>query len=532
MLESPKVPLLSVERKSSRSFANYGLTAALMLGLLLMVASSSHARVQSSERALSQETNAIRHGRDSILLEREEFESNEDEVEVGDIPKATEAEKPLCDQLRTFTADLSDIPENPPLFGEELEYHNWNVKLEKGNFLYTHNGKKKKDGGRGAGWGYTAILGLVKHQDKGTIITLEGETQNRVEAMTTALSTNERNLWLCQYELLAKLRNDQESQKTLQTAITGLLSQVSNLGKCYGMIQKLSVEYKLQDDGGKAAYDIEGVVSQLNFGVPIALFDPILVGNPKASNYNDKQRHKFYKNRIPSGLEGLWPLNRLSKKGHAADLTKLQMIPDPIVRSLTAFWREIHLTLMETEGKDLALDDAYWKKKDFKLFPKHKFTGSEAIFTAASAAYDALFPGEKYGVGHMFKQGNPSDVKDQSQWSDYGTTIRKDPWAGIRINYADEGDTKSIAVAQYGGQLFIVVETRGEGPIKDLLPSTADHKIKFDTPMRPFLAEMEKIQSFTSNVQSRCDPNPGNPVVVTVVEQGSNDASKEDDKLD
>jgi len=511
MFEHSNLPLLQ-HKQSKKSFLRKYAIFLIFVFVPLLVFSVALSKLHPREASVG-DVNTYRHALDSIPSTSEDESDDAEEIEVGDIPKATEDEVSLCEQLRAFTADLSDLTEGAPLFGEELEYHNWNVKLEKGNYLYTNNGKTKKNGGSMASWGYTDILGLVKHQDVGTLITIEGETQTRVEAFTAPLSTEDKNVWLCAYELLAKLRSNQGKGKTLKEAISKLLTGLSQLGKCKAMSAKLSIEYKLEDDGGKSAYDIEGVVSQLNFGVPIALFDPMTVGSTaKASNYNDKQRHKHYKKHIPASLEYLWPLNRLSKQDHAADLAKLQLIPDPIIRSLAAFWREIHLTLLETEGKLLPADDSYWKKKEFKLFPKHKFSGSEAIFDAASRAYDVLFPGEKYGVGHMFKHGQPDEVKAENQWSDYGTTIRKDPWTGIRLNYADELDTKSINVAQYGGQLFIVVETRGEGPIKSLLPSTQDSTVKFEPLMKDFLTAMKEIQSFTSNVQSRCDLEPGKKI--------------------
>ena len=66
-----------------------------------------------------------------------------------------------------------------------FEYHNDAVSLDNGKWLYTTDGKKASGS---AGWGYTQILGRVKHQTFGTLITIEGETQTRVEAFTAPLS--------------------------------------------------------------------------------------------------------------------------------------------------------------------------------------------------------------------------------------------------------------------------------------------------------------------------------------------------------
>jgi len=455
------------------------------------------------------------------------------EIPVGDVEIGVRGEEIitqilLCAKLREFTADLSDLKYSEPLFGEELEYHNKLVHQKFRNYLYTidgtqrakdwiqnEDGKWEKTGGISAGWKYNQILGRVEHQDIGTLITIVGETQTRVEAFTAPLSTNNKTLWLCAYELLARLQSSQKKHVTLKEAIETLLEDLSPSGKCKAMLAKLSIDYALADDGGKAAYNIDKDVSQLNFGVPIALFDPMKVGSTaEDSSYNnDNERHQLYETRIPASLEGLWPLNRLSKNAHRDDLAKLQLIPDPIVRSLAAFWREIHLTLLEIEGK-VDDDNNYWKKKNFKLFPKHKFEGSEKIFTSASSAYEVLFPREKYVVGHIFQEGTftSGDPRDALAHAANGNCILKDPWTGIRTNYNDPKDKKSIDVAQWGGQLFIVVETRGWGRIKNFLPSTKDANVDFEPLMIKFTRAMKEIQSFTSNVQSRCDENPGEAI--------------------
>jgi len=511
MFENSDVPLLQNKKSKKDFLCKYAIFFTFICGVVVL---STLALAGTRRETPIGDINAYRHAEDDIPTPREVESDDAEEIEVGAIAKAAGAEVQLCEELKAFTSDLSDITEGKPLFGEELEYHNEAVSLDNGKWLYTTDGKKKSGG---AGWGYTKILGYVKHADlEEPLITIEGETQTRVEAFTAPVSPDGlimKKYWLCAYELLAKLRDTQGKGTSLKDAINKLLTGLSTNGACNGMSNKLSVEYLLDNDGGKAAYDIESAVAQLNFGVPIAVFDPMTIGNTaKNSYYNEKKpcRKKGYEDRIPKGLEGLWPLNKLSKKQYKDDVAKLQLIQDPIVRALTAFWREIHLTLAEAEAEDGG-DKPYWKKKDFKIFPKHKFTGSEKIFIAASGAYDKLFPGEKYGVGHLYKQGSPSDVKPQDQWKDYGTTIRKDPWTGIRLNYADNNDKKSIEVVQSDGQFYVVMETRADGSIKDKLPGTKDYQPTTNTqgPMKEFWASMKEIQTFTSNVQGRCGDKPG-----------------------
>lgn len=512
MLENSDVPLLQNKKSKKNFLCKYAIFFTFTCAVVLL---STLALARTHRETPIGDVNAYRHAEDDIPTPREVEIDDAEEIEVGAIAKASGPELQLCEELKGFTSDLSDITAGTPLFGEELEYHNDAVSLDNGKWLYTTDGKKASGS---AGWGYTQILGRVKHQTFGTLITIEGETQTRVEAFTAPLSQatlEQKNLWLCAYELLAKLRVTQGKDTSLKDAITKLTSTgFSNVGKCHGMSNKLSVEYLVDGDGGKAAYNIKSTVAQLNFGVPIAVFDPMTIGNSAANYHNNGvKRKKDYEKRFPSGLKGYWPLDRLSREQYRADVAKLQLIQDPIVRALTAFWREIHLTLVESEAEDGG-DRPYWKKKNFKMFPKHKFTGSEKLFIAASGAYDKLFPGEKYGVGHMYKKGSPSDVKPRSEWGDYGSTIRKDPWTGIRLNYADENDEKSIKVVQSNGQIYIVMETRADavdGSIKKKLPSTAgyDTTTKFDETMKDFWTSMNGIQTFTSDVQGRCGDKPG-----------------------
>jgi len=523
MFEHVDAPLL-LHKKTKKNFlskyANFFLFLCATLVLLTLALAKTRREMPVGD------VNAYRRAKDSIPSPLGDESDVAQEVEIGDILVATtESERLLCKKLRAFTGDLSGVHESEPLFGEELEYHNKRVKLKKGNYLYTKDGSLasfveissgqwEKKSGAPAEWEYGQILGRVTHKDIGTLITIEGESQTRVEAFTAPLSTNNKTMWACAYELLARLRSSQKKDVTLEEAITTLLTNLYPSGNCKAMEDKLLIEYALRDDGGKAAYNINKEVSQLNFGVPIALFDPMKVGSTaEDSSYdNDEKRHQFYKRRIPDTLKGLWPLNRLSTIAHRDDLAKLQLIQNPTVRSLAAFWREIHLTLLETERKVEDNNDK-WKKGDFRLFPKHKFAGSEKIFTAASGAYEALFPGEKYVVGHMFKEGPFTSVDpDFLSTADGGEAILKDPWKGIRMNYDDEGDEKSIDVAQYGGQLFIVVETRGKAPIKKLLPSTKNANVDFEPLMNNFLNAVKEIQSLTSNVQSRCDEKPGEEI--------------------
>jgi len=463
MLENSEVPLLQHKKSKKNFLCKYAIFFTFICAAVVL---STLALARTRRETPIGDVNAYRHAEDDIPTPREVESDDAEEIEVGaiTIAKASGAEElELCDRLKGFTSDLRDITEGIPLFGEELEYHNHEaVSLENQKFLYTTDGQESSGS---AGWVYTQILGRIKHSTFGTLVTIEGETQTRVEAFTAPVSTanvENKNLWLCAYELLAKLRATQGKDISLKDAINKVLTGLSTVGKCYGMRDELSVEYLVNGDGGKAAHNIKSIVAQLNFGVPIAVFDPMAVGS-SAGNYFSKgvKRKKGYEKRIPAGLNGFWPLNRLSQQKHKDDLAKLQLIQDPIVRALTAFWSEIHLTLVEWEAKDGG-DRDYWKKSNFNLFPKHKFTGSEQIFTAASGAYDVLFPGagEKYEVGHMYKKGSPTDVKPSTKWGDYGSTIRKDPWKGIRLNYADPNDKKSVNVVQSNGQLFIVMETR------------------------------------------------------------------------
>jgi len=517
MLENSEVPLLQHKKSKKNFLCKYAIFFTFICAAVVL---STLALARTRRETPIGDVNAYRHAEDDIPTPREVESDDAEEIEVGAITRIAKAsgaeELQLCERLKGFTSDLSDMTQGTPLFGEELEYHNGAVSLDNGKFLYTTDGQKSSGS---AGWGYTQILGRIKHSTFGTLVTIEGETQTRVEAFTAPVSTanlENQNLWLCAYELLAKLRATQGRLISLKDAINRVLRGLSIVGHCSRMSNELSVEYLVNGDGGKAAHNIKSTVAQLNFGVPIAVFDPMTVGS-SAGNYFSKgvKRKKGYAKRIPAGLKGFWPLNRLSQQKHKDDLAKLQLIQDPIVRALTAFWREIHLTLVEWEAKDGG-DRPYWKKSNFNLFPKHKFTGSEQIFTAASGAYDVLFPGagEKYEVGHMYKKGSPTNVKPSTEWGKYGSTIRKDPWKGIRLNYADANDEKSVNVVQSSGQLFIVMETRKKGAIKDLLPSTKNYDARSfisSMQMAPFISSMQTIQSFKSDVQGRCGYDANDP---------------------
>ena len=66
---------------------------------------------------------------DDIPTPREVESDDAEEIEVGAIAKAAGAEVQLCEELKAFTSDLSDITEGKPLFGEELEVLETNFNL-------------------------------------------------------------------------------------------------------------------------------------------------------------------------------------------------------------------------------------------------------------------------------------------------------------------------------------------------------------------------------------------------------------------
>lgn len=186
---------------------------------------------------------------------------------------------------------------------------------------------------------------------------------------------------------------------------------------------------------------IQELQYQINFGVPITIFDP----------------DAYIANQLPTILlndQMITPLNFLIRPAYVNDIQRIQKIRDPQVRSLVAMLKETQLSYLP---ENILTGDQY-EKNQFNLYMKHRFTDAggqpyrshDSLYDVAFVIFVKMFL-DPLGQLGLLTNGQCVSAECLTEKRDYGCGGGN---ARCRPNFAFKGNVKGTDT------LFIVVETR------------------------------------------------------------------------